>query len=900
MRDPLDATRWRRVRELARELDGLDPAAREARLAALDDPPEVVRDVRRVIADDTAVPDAFLASEILALGRANPAPEVGARVGPFRLERRIAAGGMGTVFEAIQDAPHRTVALKLLSAGLPTERARRRFEFEAEILGHLSHPGIAQVYGSGVHRGDTGFEVPWFAMELVTGARDVLTFARGERLDTDARLALFCEIAAAVEHGHRRGVLHRDLKPSNLLVGEDGRPKVIDFGVARATDAGLETTSQLTSSGEILGTVRYMSPEQFEGQPDAIDVRSDVYALGVVLYELLCDGPPFELDDLSIFKAARVVREEPPRRPREARPELARELEWILLRALEKEPERRYGSVSELREDVERHLSDEPVRAGPPSGLYRARKFVHRHRVPVGAAAAVALALVIGSMVAGFGLVRANENLARVELEAGRTARVNRFLRDLFLAVAPLQDGRDVRVADLLDRARDSLALSFEEDDAVRASLQDALAGAYFELGIYDDARALVVPALAFESARLGPGAPLVLDLERKLHESNFNAGIFDGVEENMRDLLARCEGELGEQDPITMGCRSGLGHLLWELNRPSEAAEVLRADLAIRERFHPNDHRTLGRKRSFLAFVLVKTGAFEESEALAEEACEELRLAVGEDDLTTLYARGNLAKIWQSGGRHVKARDVFITLADALRAPLGEDHPHWLTNGAQLAESEFFLRNHAEAERIGRKVLAGRRRGNIAPHPDIASAVSFLATVLQAQNELEEAEELYEEALEQREALFGPDDPKTVACLMNLARIRLASGEHDGLAADFEDVIDRSLRNGGPVTTLTMTACSSLGKLHMTLGDNAAAERAFARAVDFSLEGLPPDHPHQLDYRNFHARALVLLDRDDEAEKILHELIAKMEPERPADDPGLGFARQSLAMLEE
>ncbi|MEM7308268.1 MAG: serine/threonine-protein kinase [Planctomycetota bacterium] len=901
MSEPLDVDRWRRVQELVGELEELDSAAREARLAALGDPPDVLRDVRRVLEDEPGPPESFLAPDVFAgaLPATSPAPDVGARVGPFRLQRRIAAGGMGTVFEAAQDAPRRTVALKLLSVGLATDRARRRFEVEAEILGHLAHPGIAQVYGSGVHRDEAGLEVPWFAMELVPGARDVLRHAGEEALKPGERLGLFREICSAVEHGHGRGVLHRDLKPSNLLVDEAGRPRVIDFGVARATEADLSTTSELTGSGEILGTVQYMSPEQFEGVPGALDVRTDVYSLGVVLYELLCGAAPYALEGRSIFEAARVVREVAPRRPSEVDPALAGELEWILLRALEKEPERRYASVAALREDIERHLSNEPVLAGPPSALYRVRKFVRRHRVSVAAAAIVLAALVAGAGLAAFGLVRANENLARVEEEARRTGRVNRFLSDLFLAVAPVTGGREVRVADLLDQARETLRTDLEEDEAVRANLQGALAGAYFELGLFREAIELLEPALAFERGRLGPDAAPVLELEWKLEECRFNAGSFEGSEERMVALLARCTAELGESDPITMGCRSGLGELYWELGRLPDAIGVMREEVALRERFYPKDQRNLGRKRSFLSFLLSRLGEHEEAEALARRAYDDLREHLGDDDVSTLYARGNLAKIWTNSGRYGEASDVYRGLLDALEGPLGEEHPDFLTYSFELAQCEYFLHNYDEAERLGRKVLEIRERTIEPPHPELAADLLFLGKVLQLTGKLDEAELCLEDAYDQRLELFGEDYERTVRVRYTLASVRLDRGDYDGLEEELEAVIESGLAEGRP-TRLAMSACSTLGRLHLIRKDDEAAERAFRRAADLGREGLPEDHPDQLDYFNYHARSLVTLKRDEEAGALLRELVPKLETRLDEEHPALRYARQSLAILRE
>ena len=332
-------------------------------------------------------------------------PEPGARVGPYELVRAIGTGGMGTVYEARGDKPRRTVALKLLRADLCGPRALRRFEVEAEILASLHHPAIAQVYESGAREEGT-LRVPWFALEYVEGARDLPAYVRDEDVGLEERLRLLVEVCGAVEHAHRRGVIHRDLKGANVLVDGAGRPKVIDFGIARAAEGEeADRLTRLTHAGEVVGTLASMAPEQLEGE---VDTRTDVYALGVILYELLCGRPPFELGGRPLPEAARVVAEDAPPAPTAVRSDLPRELEWICLRAMEKERDRRYPSAAALAEDVERFLRHEPVLAGPPSTAYRMAKFVRRHRVGVSAAALVAASLLAGFVGVAVSLARLN------------------------------------------------------------------------------------------------------------------------------------------------------------------------------------------------------------------------------------------------------------------------------------------------------------------------------------------------------------------------------------------------------------------------------------------------------------------------------------------------------------
>ena len=319
----------------------------------------------------------------------------GARLGQFTIRRLIGSGGMGRVYEARQENPRRTVAVKVMARGLASASALRRFEFEAQVLGRLRHPGIAQILEAG--RLDDG-ATPWFAMEYIANAKPITDYARDARLSVRDRLRLFRQACEAVAHGHQRGIIHRDLKPSNILVDGSGLVKVIDFGVARTTDSDMAVTTLQTDVGQLVGTVQYMSPEQFDADPNDIDIRSDVYALGVVLYELLTGRFPYELSRKAIHEAARIVREEDPPRPSTIEPGLRGDLEVIVGTAMEKDRTRRYGSANELSLDLGRWLEGEPIAARAPGVIETLRRFARRHRAAA-AAIAAAFAVLAASLV---------------------------------------------------------------------------------------------------------------------------------------------------------------------------------------------------------------------------------------------------------------------------------------------------------------------------------------------------------------------------------------------------------------------------------------------------------------------------------------------------------------------
>jgi predicted Ser/Thr protein kinase len=371
--------------------------------------------------------------------------------GRCRIVRLLGTGGMGTVYEAEQDSPRRAVALKVVRPGLASLALQERFANEAKILGRLHHQGIAQVHEAGI----TDDGQPFFAMELIRG-QPLDEYARRQRLDAAARLALMARVCDAVQHAHDRGVIHRDLKPGNILVDETGQPKVFDFGVARATDADLRASAALTQTGQLLGTPRYMSPEQVTGDLAALDGRSDVYALGLILFELLADRLPYHLDNLPLPEMARVIREQEPSRLGSVNTAFRDDVETIVAKALEKDRGRRYASAGALAADIRRHLTNEPILARPPSALYHLRKLARRHKALVSGALGVILALVVGLVGTILFAVRA-EHSAQVAQEEGRLAGYQTYLARLAAAGRALQNHDVAEAARQLDQAPEEL-----------------------------------------------------------------------------------------------------------------------------------------------------------------------------------------------------------------------------------------------------------------------------------------------------------------------------------------------------------------------------------------------------------------------------------------------------------
>jgi tetratricopeptide (TPR) repeat protein len=699
----------------------------------------------------------------------SPAPQPDLEIAGYTILRKIDEGGMGEVFEAQQAEPARRVAIKLVKRGMDSEEVVARFESERHALALMNHPHIAQVYAAGT----TSTGRPYFVMEYVEGV-PITAHCDGGRLGIDERLALFLAVCEGVHHAHQKGIIHRDIKASNVLVRvEEGHatPKIIDFGLAKALSQKSEDVG-LTQAGSPLGTPEYMSPEQLELEGTSVDTRTDVYALGVLLFELLVGSRPFDarvMIEQGFFEFRRQILEVDAPRPstrvvdqaallrRTNALQLGRwlrgDLDWIVGHALEKRPERRYASVSEFAADIQRYLDDEPVLASPPSRTYRIQKFVRRHKVGVASALALFVALSLGIVGTGLALVRAvaAEELAdreagRARQEADTARRTADFLTGLFEVVDPGEArGNTVTAREILERGAQRIDDELEEEPEVRASLMGTMGVVYTRLGLYPAALPLLQEALEERRRWLGDEDVRVADSQNNLGLALLKMADYEPAERELRSALELRQRLLGEH-PATAQSQNDLATVLSELGRWSEAVEFARASLELRRRL-------LGRHP-----------------------------AVAESLETLAYARGGLHE----------SEGIVELLREALdlRTEFFGTHPATAESLSNLGTFLYEHERQAEAVPMFRQSLDMKLVVFGAVHPEVALGMNNLAFALHDSGDLDGAEGLFRSAVAQQRQLLGEAHPDLAQALNNLAFVRYDRGDYEGMRACFFEAV--------------------------------------------------------------------------------------------------------------
>jgi non-specific serine/threonine protein kinase/serine/threonine-protein kinase len=786
-------------------------------------------------------------------------------VGPYRLKRIIGEGGMGHVYEATQEQPvRRRVALKRIKRGMDSEQILRRFESERQALALMSHPNIAQVYDAGSSTDGR----PYFAMEYIEGSW-ITTYCDEHRLGVKQRLELFLQVCLGIEHAHQKGVIHRDIKPSNILVQtEDGRPvpKVIDFGVAKAVGARLGGERHMTKVGQLLGTPEYMSPEQAGPSSFDVDTRTDVYSLGIVLYELLTGQLPVAVargDDPEIRRRladedtpspssrvaalgadAQAVAIERGTNPLSLVRRLRGELDWITKKAIDRDRNRRYGSPSELAADLLRHMRNEPVLAGPPSVGYRARKFVRRHRAWLTVAGFAIVGLV------AFG-VSMTVQARRIAAERESSEQVSKFLANMLGSVNPQSLGISLwkDLHDGVAVARRKRAAGQPQVEAALATLDETLAG----VNATDTALRLLdeqILARAGQSLeREMAGQPrIAARLEHTLGDTYARLGLYKQAEVHAKRAVELRRSVLGAEHPDTVESAIALGNIYTAQGRYSDAEGVLRAALETSRRSLGREHPVTLSAMNFEAIVFMRQNRLDEAEALQRETLEIRRRVLGPDHPDTLRSMRGLADVHYRQERYDAAEPLQREAYTRWRATAGPEDRDTLNSMNSLANLLQQTSRFAEAEALHREALEINTRVNGHDHPATATSMNNLGNAIWSQGRMDEAEALLREALEIRRRILPVDHPNTLSSLHNLANVCKDQRRYEQAEALYREAYEartRVLPLDHPDTIDDLYALACVAALR---GDRKLALERLGQAIDHGYKDHPDSNPIDAD----------------------------------------------------
>jgi serine/threonine protein kinase/tetratricopeptide (TPR) repeat protein len=879
---------------------------------------------------------------------------VGERVGPYRVLRVLGEGGMGVVYQAEQEEPvRRQVALKLIQVGMDTREVLARFESERQALALMQHPHVAQVLDMGA----TAEGRPYFVMELVDG-ESITDYCDRQRLTVRERVGLFLPVCRAVLHAHQKGIIHRDLKPSNVMVATiDGQPapKVIDFGVAKAIERPLTARTLATQLGRVVGTPEYMSPEQAALDPD-VDTRSDVYSLGVLLYELLVGRQPFDFTGDGYSEVQRRIREEEPAEPsrrlaamdgesavevarrRRSEPgallrELRGELDWVVMKAMEKSRTRRYGTVAELQADLESYLADRPVEAGPPGVLYRTRKLVRRHRVAAGTVA------VVVALVLAFAIATAIQS-SRVARERDKAEQVVAFLVELFEVADPGEArGSTITAREVLDRGAERIARQLGDQPEVQSALLDTMGRVYTNLGLYPQAIPLLERAVDLrereasgESAELGGSLHQLSNVLRR-------TGELEAAEAAERRALELRRAALGDRHLDVAESIQHLGVLAQDRGKPADAERWIGEALALERELRGDRDPRVARSRILLAGVVRSLGRYDEAEAHLLEALAIQEAVLGPDHIDVAATLDGIGAVNQQAGDFVEAERYLERALELKRQIYGVDHPDVAATLANLGAAAYGRGDAARAEPLYREALAiqraripdsgrlgvtlsnlalllqetgryddaealyledlerGRRRLGQA-HPQIAVTLNNLGLLHQDQGDLESAQDYYEQALAMQREVFGNEHPNLGFPLNNLAKVSHERGDLDEAERLYRQGLElrrRTLPAGHPDLASSLTG---LGRLELDRGEPAAAEPLLREALAIRRERLATDDWRTAETASILGACLAASGRVEEARPLLEQSVATLAEKRGEHDKRTVLARRYLSQL--
>lgn len=858
---------WEEIKTAVAEAMELAPTERASFLELRCAGNEAVLREAAALVEAASADDGFLSRRVDTwLGVSVPAPAslAGHRIGRYSLVRVLGEGASGVVYLAEQENPARTVALKVVRSPLPLVDVSDRFRLEAAALGRIRHPNVAQIYEAGVHRTETGAALPYLAMEYVEG-EPITTHAKRASLGIRGILSLMIRVCGAVQAAHQRAVIHRDLKPSNVLVDAQGEPKVLDFGIARINEDGFRT--RMTAAGSLLGTPGYMSPERFVSDGVDADVRTDVWSLGAMLYELLAGRPPMEVPGATPHAALRRLAEADVPPIRKFVPTIGRDLECVVMTALAHDREARYPSAQALADDLRRVHTGEAISVRPPGRAERALRFVRRHRVGVAIATIFAAVLIASSVTMGVlsqhaakerdraravvGLLKGmisetdpNFGTRNVTMLAALESLESKIAGELGTQPRTEADVRSAMGVMLFaiaeyERAREHLERAIElrqglGDHAARLEDQVQLANALRWLYLPEEARALIDRTKQESQRRLGRLHRTTIHASEVLAGTAHDEGRLADAESAYRDVIADASRVLGSDHEQTLFARSGLASVLIDAGRYAEAEAELRDVIARREAMNPGGARESLTLRANLALTLAEQGKLEEATREQRRLTDESARILGPLHDSTVTARMNLAESLRRAGESDEALAINQSLLDECVGALGYAHESTIDAVEAVAMNLVRLERSVDAEKIAVHALSAMTPTLGESSDAVQRLRAVHASALASLGRLNEAIEIYTTAIGHYEAKYGSESTQALVWTNNLGLALADAGRAGDAVALYRDLLART---EGRFDSMRPVFRRNLGRAIIEVGELDLAQRELTEARRLSIE---------------------------------------------------------------
>jgi serine/threonine protein kinase/tetratricopeptide (TPR) repeat protein len=837
-------------------------------------------------------------------------------IGPYVLVRKLGEGGMGQVWLAEQTAPvKRQVALKLIKGGMYDSAVIQRFESERQSLALMNHPAIAKVFDAG----STSDGQPYFVMEYVDGP-PITRYCDHKKLKIRERLELLVKVCEGVQHAHQKAIIHRDLKPSNVLVVEvDGKPvpRIIDFGLAKAISAQPNPEqTQFTQMGAVIGTRGFMSPEQADPNVLDVDTRTDVYSLGVVLYVLLTGMLPFDSEvgkKKPTDELLRELREEDPPSPssklstekdsstaaaerRGTEPKqlvklLQGDLDWITMKAVERDRARRYGTPSELAADIERYLENRPVVARPASAGYRLKKYVQRHRMGVAAASGAAVLLV------AFAITQAVQ-LRRITRERDRANRITEFMTGMFKMSDPSEArGNSITAREVLDNASKEIDTGLTKDPELQARLMFTMGKVYLSLGLDSSAQSLLERALGIQRRVLGSEHPETLESATSVGKALRYQGHYPEAEKLERQTLEIQRRVLGPHHPSTLTSISDLANTLFSEGHYPEAEKLQRDTLEIRRRVLGPQHPDTLSSMNELSTTLTKEAHYADAEKLQREVLDIRRRVLGPNHPETLGAMNGLGNIMLLEAHFAEAEKLYREGLAIHRQVQGAEHPDTLVAMGNLADTLSEEGHYAEAEKLQRETLDIDTRILGPENPQTLLVMENLSITLGNDNRLADAEKLQREIIEIGQRVLGPEQSDLLETKNALARNLQREGRYVEAEKLERETLDTERRVLGPEAPETLESLFNLGDTLQSEDHYAEAEKLQRETLSIVSRVFGPAHPNTLSVMTNLGETLEKEGQLAEAEKLQGETLENVRRIYGANSPQTLDALQALAI---